>query len=304
MDNTSNTWRLGAWLAALHTALFFPFFVLIGPPDGESLALFTLFFYLDYPVRDLYAAPSFLSPLWTIPVVGGLYWFYLGGVIQALGLLRRAGGGERVAVRVLLLGCLCLLPGLAWRSLQEWERRWHRGYTAGEDFRHEEAIPYLEWAIRWSPPENPRLGGMWEYLGRMRERAEEFPAAEAAYTRRLEWETSRPAPSPAAVIGAWTDLASCAKLRGDSARRRECLHNAIAHSRAAYGEGADPEAGCLAVLARAAHEEGNAAEARELMERAIRIWDTLSNPYGADWGRGTLEQWSAEQGRGREHRAP
>lgn len=302
MDNTPEhetpaPRRLGVRLAVIHTALFLLVaLVVYGTGHPDASALFVIFAIIDYPVWDLKLHSAGFSLLWTIPVMGGLYWFSIGFFFRAMSARFQPGGFRRLGLAVLLLAGVCALPQLAWACLPAWERHWHRGTAAAEDGKRERAIFLVTEAIRVSPPGNELLGGMWDYLGRLQRDAGNADAAEAALTRALEWETSRAEPNPSFILSAWNELALCGRLSGERVRRAGYLRKAMEQARIVYGGDSTQEAHCLAELAEIAHEDGNQPEARALLARAIAMREGLPDARdgAAKWEKQRLAEWSAE----------
>lgn len=298
MHSQTKRWKwflLGGILAGVHTALFALVAVLVAlSSDAEAGMAYYIFYALDYPVSRLYQLPVPISPLSLMVILGGFLWFLYGFVFQSLFSIRRPFGLWRLAVGVLLLCFVCLLPELSLKSLPEWEEHWHRGTAAREANDFPKAIRHCSEAVRASPKENPMLDGMWDYLGRLYMEQRDYDRAGTAFTTALAVATEKPNSRPVDVLNAYNQLAWFYERTNDKERRKESLRKAIEFNRIVYDGDSAQEADCWHSLAEIAHEEGSAAEAQVLIERAIKLKSNLpqQDTWSLNYMRGQLKEWT------------
>ena len=298
MPNQNERWKwflLGGLLAGVHTALFAVVAVLVAASsDPEAGMAYYIFFALDYPVSRLYQLPILASPLSLIPILGGFLWFLYGFVVQSLFFIRRPFGFWRLAVGVFLLSSVCLLPELFLKSLSGWEEHWHRGTAAREANDLPKAIRHVSEAVRVSPKENPILDGMWDYLGRLYMEQNDYDRAGPAFTNALAAATEKPNSRPVDVLNAYNQLAWFYERTNDKQQRKECLRKAIELNRIVYKGDSTQEAGCWHRLAEIAHDEGDAAQAQALIERAIKLESSLprQHTWSLNYMKDQLKGWT------------
>ena len=285
----------GGILAAVHTILFALVTVLLVISGPEAGMVYYIFVPLDYPFSRLYEFQGFGSPLGLMLIMGGFLWFLYGFLFQSLLSIRGRFGLLRFGSGVLLLGSFSLLPEMFLRSLPRWEENWQRGTAAAEAHDPDKAIRYVSEATRLSPPNNPILDGMWDYLGRLYMDHNDYVLAETAFTNALAAATTKPNSRPVDMLNAYNQLEWVYERAGNVQRRKECLQKAIELNRIVYKGDSTQEAGCWHNLAEIAHEAGDSAEARSLIEHAIALESGLPNrdSWSLNYMNDQLKKWTA-----------
>jgi hypothetical protein len=245
---------LAAILAVIHTALFAFFTVaVVTSRDPEAVMGYSIFFRLDYPVSRLY--PLLDSTIWwiqsiaLIPVLGGLWWFLCGFVIQSLFSIRGVSCLRRFGVGILLLGLVCALPDIYLASLPRWEKHWLRGTSAREAHDFSNAVWHVSEAVHLSPKDNQILDGMWDYLGSLYMERKDYAHAEGAFAEALAAAAAKPNSRPVDMLNAYNELARFYRTTADKQREGESLQKAIEFNRIVYGADSVQETNCWRRLA-------------------------------------------------------
>ncbi len=138
------------------------------------------------------------------------------------------------------------------------------------------------------------LDGMWDYLGRLYMEQRDYDRAGTAFTTALAVATEKPNSRPVDVLNAYNQLAWFYERTNDKERRKESLRKAIEFNRIVYDGDSAQEADCWHSLAEIAHEEGSAAEAQVLIERAIKLKSNLpqQDTWSLNYMRGQLKEWT------------
>jgi tetratricopeptide (TPR) repeat protein len=281
--------RFAFILAAIHLVLaLIPCLLLLVSPDAGMILL--IFRFLDYPLSHYY---SLLPPLSLILLLGTLLWGCYGFMLQSVVDGRR----KHLAASVVAAAVICFLPELGVRTLPGWEAEWRQGTAAREDKDLPEAIRHISRAIELSPPDNPILCGMWDYLGGIYQETKDYPMAEKAFRNALTSIDANPSPKNYDRLNAYNELASFYDLsHGDLQLRKEALFRAIDENPKVYGPDSIQEADCWKQLAEIAHDAGHKDEARQQMERAIAIesMQPLNGFSSLDYEKELLQKWSTE----------
>jgi Tetratricopeptide repeat len=285
---------LAGILAGVHTVIFLliTVFVILSGDPMAGMAYYW-FYYLDSPISRLYELPEYSSP-GAMLVLGGLLWFCYGFIAQSLFSIRHVAGILRLATGVAVLCYLCLLPEFSLKSMPGWKEQWERGRTASEADM-ETKIWHVAEAVRLVPKDEPTLSGMWDYLGRLYMNQKDYERAEEAFKESLTVASNDPNP-PVQTLWIYNNLGWLHERTGDTQRRKECLVKAIEFNRVVHGDDSVEEAHCWSDLAEIARASGGSAEARELLERAIKIRSALPSheTFTLKGMKDQLEQWTKE----------
>ena len=287
----SKSFLLAGVLAGIHSAIFM---LITGAValSGDPMAgmAFYLFYSLDYPISRLYQLPAYSSPP-AMLIYGGLLWFTYGFIIQSLFSIRRMAGLLQLATGVAFLCYLCLLPEFSLKSMPAWKEQWERGTAASEKDMETKNWHVAE-AVRLAPKDEPSLGGMWDYLGRLYMNNKDYERAEEAFKTSLTFSPQGPNP-PSHTLWVYNNLSWLYERTGDTERRKESLLKAAEWNRILYQGDSTQEASCLHNLAEIARAAGDTAEAHALLERAIEIEARVSPPdsFSLNYMKEQLDKW-------------
>ncbi len=273
-EKKTRRFLIGLIFLGIHSALFILVAILVAfSSDGEAGMAYYIFFWLDYPIA------STRSALGTIFILGGLLWFAYGWIIQSLILIRSKHGARWLAGSLLFLMGLLLLPELTLRSLPSWEEQWERGTAAAESGDLAEAITHVSNAVELSPPDNPILDGMWDYLGRLQVEAKNYDAAEHSFKAALADVQSRSSSRPIDYLNAHNKLSWFYNRIEDVENEKIHLRKAIDHNRLVYEGDSTQEADCWQRLAEIDFKSGKIREAIRILDKAITMEAGLEHTH-------------------------
>src|SRR5204862_1329370 len=115
-------------------------------------------------------------------------------------------------------------------------------------------------AVRLAPKEEPSLGAMWDYLGRLYMNNKDYELAEEAFKTSLALVNQGPNPR-SDTLWAYNELTWLYERTGNTERRKESLLKATEANRILYQGDSTQEADCLESLAEIARAAGDTAEA-------------------------------------------
>lgn len=283
---------LGLVLAGIHSALFVLIAVLVASSsDGEAGMAYYIFFWLDYPIAQIYTIGLSGSPMGSIFILGGLLWFAYGWILQSLILVRTKHGTRWLGGAVAFLIGIILLPELALTSLSNWEEQWERGTAAVEAGDLQKGIGHISRALELSPQDNQILDGMWDYLGRLHVDTKDYDAAKTAFHAALTVVESRSS-RPVDHLNAHNQLSWFYGRIEEGENEEKHLRKAIEYNRLVYEGDSTQEADCWHRLAEIEMDDGRTEEALRLIDMAINMEDGLEHTH--DWSLNYMKEQRSE----------
>ncbi|MES2981878.1 MAG: tetratricopeptide repeat protein [Verrucomicrobiota bacterium] len=295
-EKSPRRFLLGLILGGIHAVLFILVAFLVAfSSDGEAAMAYYIFFWLDYPISRVFAIASAGSGLGIIFFLGGLLWFAYGWIVQGVISIRSQYGVRWLAGSLSFLVALLLLPELALRSLSDWEEQWERGTAAAEAGEITKAIMHVSDAIELSPPDNPLLDGMWDYLGRLQVDAKNYDEAEQSFKAALADVQSRSSSRPIDHLNAHNQLSWFYNRIEDAENEKNHLRKAIEYNRLVYEGDSTQEANCWQRLAEMDFKSGKTREAIRILDRAITMEADLehTNEWSLNYMKDQRKEWIA-----------
>jgi hypothetical protein len=265
--------------------------------DPEAAMGLDLFDFLDYPLYPLFQIENLFLFGGIVFLAGGFLWFCCGALLQSLIFIRRPGNRLRLAISVILVGCILMIPTIWLAMKPPWEANWIRAWQIGrgQGADSARAVRYVTEAIRLSPKDNSQLPTLWEYLGSLYMDQKNYPMAEAVYRNRLTLVQAQPSPNPKELLNGYSALEMVYFWSGNIQGRKDSIEKMLPLCRTVYGGDSIQEAGAWQDLAKITHDAGDPKGAAIMLRRAITMYTGLHNedvPY--DYLNRTVAKWQTE----------